>query len=131
MFFGAAEANTSAGAPLLICCASVELAPKLSLTVTPGWAASNIFPIVVNDSVNDAAARTVTVPDSPLNDLALPPPPAAADVVLVEDELHADAARVVSATMATAVRRMAAPRCVNVAPVITTHRGSRRRRSSP
>ena len=112
MFFGAAEANTSAGAPLLICCASVELAPKLSFTVTPGWAASNIFPIVVNDSVNDAAARTVTVPDSPLDELALPAPPAAADVVLVEDEdeLHADAARVVSATMATAVRPMIAPR---------------------
>jgi hypothetical protein len=89
----------------------VELAPKLSLTVTPGWAASNIFPIVVNDSVNEAAARTVTVPDSALDELALPPPPAAADVVLVEeDELHADAARVVSATMATAVRRMIAPR---------------------
>jgi len=111
MFFGAAEANTSAGAPLLICCASVELAPKLSFTVTPGWAASNIFPIVVNDSVKDAAARTVTVPDSPLDELALPAPPAAADVVLVEeDELHADAASVVSATMATAVRRMIAPR---------------------
>jgi hypothetical protein len=90
----------------------VELAPKLSFTVTPGWAASNIFPIVVNDSVNEAAARTVTVPDSALDELALPPPPAAADVVEDEDEdeLHADVARVVSATMVTAVRRMIAPR---------------------
>src|SRR6476646_2885660 len=112
MFFGAAEANTSAGAPLLICCASVELAPQLSLTVTRGWAVSNVLPMVVNDSVNDAAARTVTMPERPLDELALPAPPAAADVVLVEeeDELHADAARVISATMATAVRRMIAPR---------------------
>ena len=41
MFFADAEANTSAGAPWLICSASAELAPKFSLTVTPGCAASN------------------------------------------------------------------------------------------
>jgi hypothetical protein len=70
------------------------------------------LPIVVNDSVNDAAARTVTVPDTALDELALPEPPAAADVVLVEDEdeLHPDTASVVRAAMATAVRRMVAPR---------------------
>jgi hypothetical protein len=70
------------------------------------------LPIVVNDSVNDAAARTVTVPDTALDELALVEPPAAADVVLVEDEgeLHPDTASVVRAAMATAVRRMVAPR---------------------
>jgi hypothetical protein len=36
MFFGAADANTSAGAPLMIWAASVELAPKLNVTFTPG-----------------------------------------------------------------------------------------------
>jgi hypothetical protein len=33
---GEAEANTSAGAPLLIWVASAELAPKLNFTVSPG-----------------------------------------------------------------------------------------------
>src|SRR5215471_2274613 len=41
MFFGDAEANTSAGAPWLICSARSELAPKLSLTWLPGWSLSN------------------------------------------------------------------------------------------
>src|SRR5215813_6189748 len=40
MFLVDAEANTSAGAPLLIWVASAELAPKLNFTVSPGWAAS-------------------------------------------------------------------------------------------
>jgi hypothetical protein len=44
MFFGEAEANTSAGAPLLIWVARAELAPKLNFTVSPGWAASNCLP---------------------------------------------------------------------------------------
>src|SRR5262249_9144173 len=42
MFAGAAEANTSAGAPLVICSARPELGPKLNFTVSPGWAASLI-----------------------------------------------------------------------------------------
>src|SRR6516164_2858558 len=62
MFFGAAEANTSAGAPLVICVAKVELAPKLNFTVSPGWAASNCWPSWVKVSFSDAAANTVIVP---------------------------------------------------------------------
>src|SRR6516162_11599033 len=62
MFFGAAEANTSAGAPSVICVAKVELAPKLNVTVSPGWAASNCLPILVKLSFSDAAAKTVIVP---------------------------------------------------------------------
>ena len=65
MFFGLAEANTSAGAPWLMFSASAELAPKLNFTVVPGWAASNCLPRVVNDSVSEAAANTVTVPEAP------------------------------------------------------------------
>ena len=44
MFAGAAEANTSAGAPLVIWVARPELGPKLNFTVSPGWAASNCLP---------------------------------------------------------------------------------------
>src|SRR5215475_6801158 len=62
MFAGAAEANTSAGAPLVICSARPELGPKLNFTVSPGWAASNCFPSWVKLSVSDAAANTVIVP---------------------------------------------------------------------
>ena len=62
MFVAEAEANTSAGAPSMICSARAELAPKLSSTLTPGWAASNLSARVLNDSVSDAAANTLTVP---------------------------------------------------------------------
>ena len=62
MFLVEAEANTSAGAPLLIWVAKVELAPKLNFTVSPGWAASNCFPSSVKVSVSDAAANTVIAP---------------------------------------------------------------------
>jgi len=62
MFAGAAEANTSAGAPLVICSARPELGPKLNLTVSPGWAASNCFPSWVKVPISDAAAKTVIVP---------------------------------------------------------------------
>jgi hypothetical protein len=61
MFPGAADANTSAGAPLVIWVARPELGPKLKLTVSPGWAASNCFPSWVKVPVN-AAANTVIVP---------------------------------------------------------------------
>ena len=64
MFFGAAEANTSAGAPWLICWASAELPAKLNITFTPGCAASKSLPSWVNVPVSDAAANTVTVPDT-------------------------------------------------------------------
>jgi hypothetical protein len=62
MFAGAAEANTSAGAPLVIWVARPELGPKLNFTVSPGCAASNCFPSWVKVSVSDAAAKTVIVP---------------------------------------------------------------------
>ena len=62
MFAGAAEANTSAGAPLVICSARPELGPKLNFTVSPGWAASNCLPSWVKVPVSDAAAKTVIVP---------------------------------------------------------------------
>ena len=44
--------------------ARAELAAKLKVTFTPGWAASNCWPSVVNDSVSDAAAKTVMSPES-------------------------------------------------------------------
>src|SRR5215468_9826909 len=70
MFFGEAEANTSAGAPLVIWVASVELAPKLNVTLVPGLAASNCWPMVVNASFSDEAANTVIDPDRAAEDVA-------------------------------------------------------------
>src|SRR6266702_7413685 len=71
MFFGDAEAKTSAGAPLVIWASRPELGPKLNFTVSPLWAASNCFPSWVNASVSDAAANTVIVP---VAGVALPAP---------------------------------------------------------
>src|SRR6266550_4254834 len=62
MFADAAEANTSAGAPLVICSARPELGPKLNFTVSPGWADSNCFPSWVKVPISDAAAKTLIVP---------------------------------------------------------------------
>jgi len=64
MFFVLAEANTSAGAPAMIWVARVELAPKLNVTFTPGWAASNCVPSLVKDPVSEDAANTVIDPDN-------------------------------------------------------------------
>ena len=75
MFFWLAEAKTSAGAPCAMLSARAELAAKLNRTVTPGCAASNCLPSVPNDSVSDAAAKTVTVPDRPPALAVAPPPP--------------------------------------------------------
>src|SRR5215471_2966204 len=61
MFLGDAEANTSAGAPLVIWVDRPELGPKLNFTVSPGWAVSNCFPSWLKVSVSDAAANTVMV----------------------------------------------------------------------
>src|SRR6478752_520046 len=63
MFFVLADANTSAGAPWLICIARPELGPKLNTTLVPGCAASNRWPSFVKASFNEAAANTVTVPE--------------------------------------------------------------------
>src|SRR6476661_1752626 len=62
MFFLLADANTSAGAPWVICSASPELGPKLKVTLVPGCAASKLLPSSVNASVSDAAANTVIGP---------------------------------------------------------------------
>ena len=64
MFFGEADANTSALAPAVICAAAAELASKLKTMFVPGCATLNCLPIVVNASVSDAAARTVILPDN-------------------------------------------------------------------
>ena len=62
VFASASPKNMTAGAPLVICVASVELAPKLNFTVSPGWAASNWSPSLVKVSFSDDAAKTVIVP---------------------------------------------------------------------
>src|SRR5690348_17434486 len=59
-----AAAKTSAGAPLTICWARSDDPAKLSFTSTPGWSASKCFSRLPKASVSDAAASTVTVPDS-------------------------------------------------------------------
>src|SRR5947209_9210450 len=82
MFLGLAEAKTSAGAPWSICSANAELAPKLKSTFTPGCAASNCLPKVLNASVSDAAAKTLMVPLTFVDDDGWPAdePPQAASV---------------------------------------------------
>jgi hypothetical protein len=65
MVGGLAAAKTSAGAPWLICVASAELLAKLKVTLEPGLAASKSLPIRVNDSVSEAAAKTVRLPVTP------------------------------------------------------------------
>ena len=63
MFVPSADAKTSAGAPPWICCTSADDAPKLNVTVVPGFAFWKSAPIFVNASVSDAAADTVMVPE--------------------------------------------------------------------
>ena len=77
MFFCEADAKTSAGAPCVICWARVELAPKLKVTVVPGFAAWNALPIAAKDSFRDAAASTVMLPCAPAPPDAGEPDPAA------------------------------------------------------
>src|SRR5436305_8930661 len=55
-----AEANTSAGAPLTICWAKSDEPPKLNRRSALGLAASNWGFNLVNTSVREAAASTVT-----------------------------------------------------------------------
>src|SRR5215813_6805655 len=99
MFLVAAEANTSAGAPLLICSARAELAPKLNFTVSPGWAASNCLPSSVNVPV--CAAELLAAGADELLE-----PEAVLDELLLEQPATAIAA---SATAARAKRRMLTP----------------------
>jgi len=99
MFAGAAEANTSAGAPLMIWVARPELGPKLNVTLSPGWAASNCFPSWGKAPVSDAAANTVIDADDDAEPLALAELP---EPLL---ELHAARAAHAAAPAAITVKR--------------------------
>jgi len=102
MFFGAAEAKTSAGAPLVIWVARVELAPKLNLTVSPGWASWNCLPSWVKVSFSDDAAKTVIVP---VADAELP---AAGDDELLAGEAALELLLLLLEQPATAITAIAA-----------------------
>ena len=65
MLFSSAEAKTSAGAPSsTIAATSSDEAAKLSSTSSSGYVSWNSTAIASNASVNDAAANTLTSPDS-------------------------------------------------------------------
>src|SRR3954447_22636445 len=64
MFAPSADAKTSASAPSLICPTRSDEDAKLNFTFAPGFDVLNASPISVNASVNDAAANTVTSPDT-------------------------------------------------------------------
>src|SRR5579864_8198105 len=111
MFFVDADANTSAGAPLVIWVAKAELAPKLNFTVSPGWAASNCLPSSVKVSFRDDAANTVIIPVCAAL-LLLLAAAGADELVALEAELgellleHPATATAASATLVRAERRM-------------------------
>src|SRR5215471_6660087 len=119
MFFGDAEANTSAGALWLICAARSELAPKLSLTWLPGWSLSNCLPSVVNASFNEAAASTVIVPLTAAAEVGEPAPPAAVVVGVEPDDFLLDEhpAAVTMAAVAMTVKTMVR-RCIRTPSVV-------------
>src|SRR5580693_2825650 len=106
MFAGAAEANTSAGAPLVIWVARPELGPKLNFTVSPGWAASNCFPSWVKVPISEAAAKTVIVPVDAAEGELLALEDELPDPLLLEQPVTATAA---SPAAITAKRRMVIP----------------------
>ena len=73
MFLVSAEAKMSAGAP---CCNWVTRSDdpaKLKVTLTPGWAVSNCLPSSVKVFFSEAAANTVSVPDSDFEEALLDP----------------------------------------------------------
>ncbi|GAA1369213.1 hypothetical protein GCM10009661_26370 [Catellatospora chokoriensis] len=79
--------------------ASAELPAKLKITFVPGLAASNSLPSLVNDSVSDAAANTVTSPLTPVPETlapgwAVPSPPHAAVVSVAAISRPASADRI-------------------------------------
>src|SRR6266496_6052052 len=88
MFAGAAEANTSAGAPLMIWVARPELGPKLNVTLSPGWRVSNCCASWLKAPVSDDAANTVIDPDEDAELL----PPAEPPGLLLEQPASAQAA---------------------------------------
>src|SRR5690349_5499464 len=57
-----AEAKTSAGAPWLICCTSADDASKLNVALAFGYLWPKAVPTSLNESVSDAAAKTVMSP---------------------------------------------------------------------
>ncbi len=61
MLLSSAEANTSAGAPLVICVARSDEPANVSFTSVPGLACSNCFSSVPNVSLSEAAANTFSV----------------------------------------------------------------------
>ena len=67
MFAESADANTSAGAPSLIWPTRSDDAAKLNVMSTSGFAAVNASPSDVNASVSEAAANTVSAPDTVLD----------------------------------------------------------------
>ena len=96
-----AEANTSAGAPWVICVASAELPAKLNWTSRSGLSAISWSPSSAKTSVSEAAAKTVSVPLSP------------------------------SPPVRVAVRRRAAPRSGGGGPTSRRSRPARERRPAP
>ncbi len=75
-----AEAKTSAGAPWTIWVASAELPAKLNWISRPGLSAVSWSPSSPKTSVSEAAAKTVSVPDSsPSEDDVVPEAVSSAD----------------------------------------------------
>jgi hypothetical protein len=64
MFAVSADANTSAGAPWVICVTSADEASKLKVTFALGLALVNAAPTALKESVSDVAANTVMLPDT-------------------------------------------------------------------
>src|SRR5689334_12700060 len=62
MFLVSADANTSAGAPCWICCTSACEPAKLYVRSRSGAAVDNVCFRSLNDSVSDAAAKTLSLP---------------------------------------------------------------------
>ena len=60
MFPSSAEAKTSAGAPFVICVASVDDEPKLNVKRTRVFVLAKPLPALVKASVKDEPAKTVT-----------------------------------------------------------------------
>ena len=103
-----AEANTSAGAPSVICCTNAEEASKLNVAVASGFAAENASPTSVNDSVSDAAAKTVMSPSTLVAAVvagaSVVAAPAAVDPTASSSSPHAAATSAKTATPTTSVR---------------------------
>src|SRR5215469_12583646 len=125
MFAGAAEANTSAGAPLLICSARPELGPKLNFTVSPLCAASNCLPSWVKLPVSEAAANTVIDPVE--EELPEPDEPDEFEPLLLQPAMAMAASPAMARTNRRIINSWTEPRRA----AISQPRGSRRTRWWP